>query len=100
MSDWKAGDEDRRSQSWHVKKEFSVGHILTTITMIMGVIFAYTDITKHQAVSDAQFNSHVKAQERQEARQDTANHEILAELKHLRKDMYEFFQAHNSRHNK
>jgi hypothetical protein len=98
MGDWD-GEERRNSREpWHVKKEISYGHILTTLTIAVGVILSYTDIIKDMAVLSAKFQGHVIAQAAQEDRQDTVNHEILSELKMMRKDMYEFFQQHNKDH--
>ena len=100
MEDWGGKERRNSKEPWHVKKEISYGHILTTITIAVGVILSYTDIIKDMAVLSARFEGHVLAQEAQEERQGTVNHEILTELKLMRKDMYSFFQQHSKDHHK
>ena len=98
MSDEYTGEERRASQGWHVKKEFSVGHILTTITMLIGIIFAYTDLKQHDAVQDTEFRLHVAAQEKTEASQSNDIKTVLDEIKGLRKDAYRLMQEHTKMH--
>ena len=43
MSEWDGSD--RRNESWHVKKELTWGHIVTTIMLAAGMITVYTDMS-------------------------------------------------------
>jgi len=76
-------DQDGSNNGWHLRKEISIGHIVTTVTVAAGVLLAYADLDKRVSLNSQAINQASLAAEKQEQRSTQALKEINDALRRI-----------------
>lgn len=59
-------NDDRPDAGWHLKKEFQLGHIITSITIAASVIVYVNKIEQRLAIVETQISTQFDRDERQD----------------------------------
>jgi uncharacterized coiled-coil protein SlyX len=74
MSDAYDGPDRRAPQGWHMKREIQLGHVLTTLTLVLTGVFFITKMDQRIALLEDK----VSVQHERDANQDKVLSETLA----------------------
>ena len=74
-------DVDRRG--FHLEKSISVGHILTTVGLVVACITWTSSVDKHLAIHDTEITTLQESDRRQTKEAEASRAEILAQLQRI-----------------
>ena len=74
-------------ENWHIEKSISVGHMLTSVSMLIVGIMFVTDIKEDVSVLSEKTDNVEKYVERIDKREQQHNNETTQEIKELRGEL-------------
>ena len=73
-------------RAWHLEKSISVGHIVTTFTIAIGIVFAWADMDNRVDQTILENEHQTRAITRIEHKQEKDKSELVTQIQHLRQE--------------